>query len=162
MSSLTGRAADDRADECHGQWRGTVACRPWRAASRYGSALTDHRGFALYRFTHDADAASTCYGACADAWPPYLVPRKPAPGSPDGGLVGTMRRTDGRLQVTYAGHPLYYYVGDRQPGSTAGQGLNQFGALWYVLAPSGNAVTSAPPTTSPAAEGTGGGYGSGY
>jgi hypothetical protein len=65
--------------------------------------------------------------------------------------------------VTYNGHPLYYYVGDRQAGSTAGQGLNQFGALWYVLSPSGNAVTSAPVTPAPAAEAAeGGGYRSGY
>ena len=106
----------------------------------YGIALTDGHGFALYRFTHDAGAASTCYGACAVAWPPYLVRGKVTRGSADGGLVGTIRRTGGRLQVTYAGHPLYYYVGDRRPGQVLCQGVVEFGGGWYVVAPSGHLI----------------------
>jgi predicted lipoprotein with Yx(FWY)xxD motif len=106
----------------------------------YGTALTDRRGFALYRFTHDTGAASTCYDACASAWPPYLVPRERARSSADGGSVGTTRRTDGRLQVTYAGHPLYYYVGDRRPGQVLCQGVAEFGGGWYVVAPSGHLI----------------------
>ena len=106
----------------------------------YGIALTDRHGFALYRFTHDTQPASTCYGACAVAWPPYLVPGGLAPGSADGGLAGTIRRTDGRLQVTYAGHPLYYYDGDRQPGEVLCQGVTEFGGGWYVVAPSGRLI----------------------
>ena len=74
----------------------------------FGVALVDRRGFALYRFTHDTRATSTCYGACARAWPPYLVPRRLGRGSAYGGLPGTVRRADGRIQVTYAGHPLYH------------------------------------------------------
>ena len=106
----------------------------------YGVALTDRRGFALYRFTHDAGAASTCYGRCAVAWPPYLVPREPSGASADSKLVGTIRRPDGRLQVTYAGRPLYYYVGDRRPGQVLCQGVTEFGGGWYVVAPSGRLI----------------------
>jgi predicted lipoprotein with Yx(FWY)xxD motif len=110
------------------------------APTAYGSALVDRHGFALYRFTHDTGVASTCYGACADAWPPYLVPGKLARGSADGGLVGTIRRTDGRLQVTYAGHPLYRYIGDRRPRQVLCQGVTEFGGGWYVVAPSGHLI----------------------
>jgi predicted lipoprotein with Yx(FWY)xxD motif len=100
----------------------------------------DRRGFALYRFTHDTDNASTCYGACATAWPPYLLPRKAARGSGGGGLVGTVRRSDGRLQVTYGGHPLYHYVGDRRPGQVLCQAVTEFGGGWYVVAPNGHLI----------------------
>jgi len=106
----------------------------------YGVALVDRRGFALYQFTHDTRAASTCYGACASAWPPYLAPRSLARGSASGGLVGTTRRTDGRLQMTYAGRPLYHYVGDRRPGQILCQGVTEFGGGWYVVAPSGHII----------------------
>jgi len=112
------------------------------ARTAYGWALTDRRGFALYRFTHDRSAASTCYAACAAAWPPYVVARPPtgAGGDPRGGLVGSVRRRDGLLQVTYAGHPLYHYVGDRRPGQVLCQAVPEFGGTWYVVAPSGNAI----------------------
>ena len=107
----------------------------------YGVALTDRRGFALYRFTHDITARSTCYGACVAAWPPYLVPGELAGRSAlRSGLVSSIQRTDGRLQVTYAGHPLYYYVGDRRPGEVLCQGVSEFGGGWYVVAPSGRIV----------------------
>jgi predicted lipoprotein with Yx(FWY)xxD motif len=108
----------------------------------YGRALTDGRGFALYRFTHDRSPASTCYSACAAAWPPYLVSRRSSWAGPGvgAGLLGTVRRADGRLQVTYAGHPLYYYVGDRRPGQILCQGVTEFGGTWYVVAPDGNII----------------------
>jgi predicted lipoprotein with Yx(FWY)xxD motif len=110
------------------------------ARTAYGVALVDRRGFALYRFTRDTRAASTCYGACASAWPPDLAPRSLALGSVNGGLVGTTRRADGRLQVTYAGHPLYYHVGDRRPGQVLCQGVTEYGGGWYVVAPSGHLI----------------------
>ena len=107
----------------------------------YGTTLTDRRGFALYRFTHDKRAASTCYGACAGTWPPYLVPRSLARRAAlRSGLVATVRRTDGRLQVTYAGHPLYYYVGDRRPRQVLCQGVTEYGGIWYVVAPDGRLI----------------------
>lgn len=110
------------------------------ASTAYGTALVDRRGFALYRFTHDTKGASTCYGACATAWPPYLVQSKLARGSADTRLVGTIRRADGRLQVTYAGHPLYHYIGDRRPGQVLCQGVTEFGGGWFVVAPSGHII----------------------
>ena len=112
------------------------------ARTPYGSALVDRRGFALYRFTHDRSASSTCYGACAVAWPPYVVAKRSL-GAGSGahtGLLGTVRRGDGRLQVTYAGRPLYYYVGDRRPGQILCQGVAEFGGTWDVVAPDGRAI----------------------
>jgi predicted lipoprotein with Yx(FWY)xxD motif len=112
------------------------------ALTAYGRALVDRRGFALYLFTHDRSAHSTCDGACAAASPPYVVAMRPsnaasgAPGRPVGGI----RRADGRLQVTYAGHPLYHYVGDRRPGQILCQAVAEFGGTWYVVAPSGHAI----------------------
>ena len=108
----------------------------------YGPALTDRRGFALYLFTRDAGPASTCYDACAASWPPYVVPKRPSTAvlGTRVSLVGSVRRRDGRIQVTYAGHPLYYYVGDRRPGQVLCQAVPEFGGTWYVVAPSGNAI----------------------
>jgi predicted lipoprotein with Yx(FWY)xxD motif len=119
------------------------ARRPTHAAAvgvtrtAYGRALVDRRGFALYLFTHDRSAASTCCGACAAVWPPYVVAkRRLAAGS----RLGVVRRADGRLQVTYVGHPLYYYVGDRRPGQVLCQAVAEFGGTWYVVAPNGQAI----------------------
>jgi predicted lipoprotein with Yx(FWY)xxD motif len=105
-------------------------------ASRYGAILFDGRGFVLYAFTHDSRGKSTCSGACAKAWPPFLV--KGA--APKGRLLGTTRRADGSRQVTYAGRPLYYYVGDRQPGQILCQNVSEFGGLWLVVRPDGSVV----------------------
>ena len=104
--------------------------------SRYGTVLFDGRGFVLYAFTHDVSGRSRCGGACAKAWPPYLV--KGAP--PKGRLLGTARRADGATQVTYAGRPLYYYVGDRSPGQILCQNVSEFGGLWLVVRPDGSLV----------------------
>jgi predicted lipoprotein with Yx(FWY)xxD motif len=112
------------------------------ARTAYGPSLVDRRGFALYLFTHDRSADSTCDGACAAAWPPYLVAKRPSNAARGAHrrLLGTIRRPDGRLQVTYAGHPLYYYVGDRRPGQVLCQAVAEFGGTWYVVAPSGSAI----------------------
>jgi predicted lipoprotein with Yx(FWY)xxD motif len=108
----------------------------------YGRALVDRRGFALYRFTRDRSTASTCYGACAAAWPPYVVSKPPSTvgRGARSGLLGSVRRRDGRLQVTYAGRPLYYYVGDRRPGQVLCQAVAEFGGTWYVVAPDGRTI----------------------
>jgi predicted lipoprotein with Yx(FWY)xxD motif len=106
-------------------------------SSRFGTILFDSRGFVLYGFTADKPGGkSTCYGACAKAWPPYFV--KGAP--PKGPKLGTTRRKDGRLQVTYAGRPLYYYVGDTQPRLILCQNITEFGGTWLVVRPSGALV----------------------
>src|SRR5215210_1857578 len=85
--------------------------------SRYGRVLFDGRGFALYAFTHDRrGAASRCYGACAKAWPVYYPKARPRAGKGvKQSLLGTVRRRDGRRQVTYNGWPLYYYVHEDRP-----------------------------------------------
>jgi predicted lipoprotein with Yx(FWY)xxD motif len=107
----------------------------------FGRILTNGRGRALYVFTSDRGKTSNCYGECARAWPPYIVKRKPrAVGDARPGLVGTTRRTDGRLQATYAGHPVYYYVADKAPGQVLCQAVEEFGGFWYVIRASGKVV----------------------
>ncbi len=111
------------------------------ARSRLGRILVDGRGRTLYLFEKDKSMASTCYGACAGIWPPLTTAGKPH--AVQGALaarLGTTRRSDGKLEVTYNGHPLYRYVGDTQPGDTKGQGLNQFGGGWDVLSPKGTKI----------------------
>jgi predicted lipoprotein with Yx(FWY)xxD motif len=112
------------------------------ANTNYGRALVDRRGFALYLFTRDPARTTKCDGACAAAWPPYLVKTHAVAAEPEANtaLVGTIRRSDGRLQVTYRGHPLYYYVGDRQPHQVLCQAVTEFGGTWYVVTPGGNAI----------------------
>jgi predicted lipoprotein with Yx(FWY)xxD motif len=111
-------------------------------STRFGRVLFDGRGRALYAFTRDRRGGpSQCYGACAAAWPVYF-----AKGSVRAGtgvkqsLLGTIRRRGGRLQVTYNGWPLYYYVGDRRPGQILCQNVREFGGLWLVVRPSGRLV----------------------
>jgi predicted lipoprotein with Yx(FWY)xxD motif len=104
------------------------------AALQPGKALVDAQGRTLYLFEADKGDKSTCNGACASIWPPATISGK-ATGGP--GLtaaeVGTTRRSDGKEQLTYNGHPLYRYVADGSPGDTSGQGIDQFGAEWYVV-----------------------------
>jgi predicted lipoprotein with Yx(FWY)xxD motif len=111
------------------------------AKSRLGRILVDSRGITLYDFVKDKRGTSSCYGACAALWPPLITKGKPHAGHDvRASLLGTTRRKDGKLEVTYNHHPLYYYVSDRKPGQTTGQGLNQFGALWWVLSPAGKEI----------------------
>ena len=110
-------------------------------SSRYGKILFDGRGRVLYLFQSDRRGRSTCYGACAKAWPPYLVASAPKGlAGIDRKLVGTTKRKDGRLQVTYAKHPLYYFKEDTRPGQIKCQNISNFGGLWLVVAPSGRPV----------------------
>jgi predicted lipoprotein with Yx(FWY)xxD motif len=109
--------------------------------SQFGPILFAGNGRALYAFTRDANGRSNCSGACAAAWPPALVsadarPRKGARAS----LVGTIRRADGKRQLTYGGRPLYYYVGDRSPGQVLCENVREFGGLWLVVRGSGQLV----------------------
>ena len=113
--------------------------------SALGQILVDGQGRTLYLFEADRAGMSNCSGGCASAWPPYLSNGAPKAGNGvAGGQLGTIMRSDdsGGTQVTYHGHPLYYYVGDNEPGVTAGQGLNQFGANWYVLGATGAPITA--------------------
>ena len=111
------------------------------ASSSIGRIIVDGQGRTLYLFEGDKRPASTCYGTCATDWPPATVNGKVAAGS--GVLassLGTTKRKNGAVEVTYHGHPLYRYAGDTRPGQVNGQALKAFGAEWYVVAPSGNKI----------------------
>src|SRR5262245_20107993 len=110
-------------------------------SSRYGKILFDGRGRVLYLFARDRGGRSICSGACAAAWPPFLTTRFPnGLVGVNAKLLGTTRRADGTLQVTYAKHPLYYFKGDTKPGQIKCQNVSNFGGLWLVLASNGNPV----------------------
>jgi predicted lipoprotein with Yx(FWY)xxD motif len=108
------------------------------AKSRLGTILVDSHGRTLYDFQADKGKMSVCYGACAALWPPLTTKAKPLAGpGVRASLLGATKRSDGKLEVTYNGHPLYYYIADTKRGETTGQGLNQFGAPWWLLTPAG-------------------------
>jgi predicted lipoprotein with Yx(FWY)xxD motif len=109
-----------------------------------GIWLTDSAGRTLYLYTKDKATTSECYGACAKAWPPLLTT---GPVTISGQYtvqsdLGTTTRTDGTKQVTYGGHPLYYYGGDTAPGQTKGQGV---GGVWFLIGPVANVMNGATP-----------------
>jgi predicted lipoprotein with Yx(FWY)xxD motif len=117
------------------------AARVQIAKTRLGRILVDSKGITLYDFPPDKGTTSVCYGACAALWPPLLTKGKPVAGpGVRASLLGTTKRKDGKLEVTYNGHPLYYFVSDRKPGQTTGQGVNQFGGPWWVLSPAGKEI----------------------
>jgi predicted lipoprotein with Yx(FWY)xxD motif len=129
-----------------------------------GKALVDARGRTLYLFAGDKPNASRLSAAGQAVWPPFTSTTLPmATSGVSAGRIGTIA---GTKQITFNGHPLYYYVGDRNPGQTAGQGLNEFGARWYVLSSRGVAITSAASSGSASRPGTssssGGAPGYGY
>jgi predicted lipoprotein with Yx(FWY)xxD motif len=110
--------------------------------AKLGQILVDGEGKTVYLFVQDTGTASTCYTNCAQFWPPVLTTGAPLAGTgAQASLLGTTKRTDGTTEVTYAGHPLYYFLNDKAPDDTNGQGVNGFGALWWVLDPSGKAIT---------------------
>ena len=124
------------------------------ASAGPGDVLIDSQGRTLYLFEKDTGTTSTCSGECATEWPPLRASGKPRAGSRvKASLLGTTPRSDGEPQVTYNGHPLYDFQGDSNAGDTNGQGIDAFGARWYVLSPSGTEITTAP---------SGAGYGNGY
>jgi len=115
-----------------------------------GQTLVDANGRTLYLFGSDKPNRRTLSQAGLAVWPALTSTRTPkATGGAASGLIGTIRGPAGGRQVTYNGHPLYYFVGDRSPGSVSGQRLNQFGGVWYVLSPNGNAVTQAASSQAP-------------
>jgi predicted lipoprotein with Yx(FWY)xxD motif len=109
--------------------------------SEFGRVIADKRGEAVYLFDREAGRRSRCYGECAVAWPPLLTKGKPRAGKgADADLLGTTRRRNGKLQVTYNGHPLYYYKDD-EPGRILCHNVDEFGGLWLVVNPRGDAVS---------------------
>jgi predicted lipoprotein with Yx(FWY)xxD motif len=114
-----------------------------KTVGKLGPILVDGSGRTLYLFLKDSGSASSCAGACAQLWPPLTTAGAPTGATGvTGTLLGTTARADGSTQVTYHGHPLYYYAPDTQPGQATGQALNQFGAKWYVLSAKGDKVTN--------------------
>ncbi|HEV8652960.1 MAG TPA: hypothetical protein VG276_27120 [Actinomycetes bacterium] len=110
-------------------------------SSKLGTILVDGSGRTLYLFEKDKGTTSSCYGACASAWPPYTTSGGPQAGSgASAALLATTTRTDGKTEVTYHSHPLYYYAADSKAGDTNGQGVKAFGAEWYVLSAAGDKV----------------------
>ncbi len=121
-----------------------------------GTYLTDGSGRSLYEFASDTATKSTCTGACVSAWPPLTSSSAAAAGSGvTAADIGTLTRSDGSEQVTYNGHPLYYFSGDTSAGQTNGQGSTAFGAKWWLLSPAGAAISTSPSSSSSG----GGGYG---
>ena len=107
-----------------------------------GVVLVDARGRTLYIRSIDVSHKSTCYGSCAAAWPPFLTSAKPLAGAgAKQALLGTAERRDGKLQVTYAGHPLYYFGQDLKPGQISGQGT---AATWWLIGSSGKKIATLP------------------
>lgn len=147
---------------------GTAATTVLAHTGSMGSFLTDSAGKSLYMFASDTASKSTCSGICVHYWAP-LTARGPvhSSGTVTMSKLTTITRSDGTKQVVYAGHPLYYYSGDTAAGDTNGQGLDDFGAQWWLLAPSGSPITgsgsSAPSGTSssssPSSYGGGGSWG---
>ena len=113
------------------------------AMSAIGSFLTDGNGRTVYLFTKDSGTMSSCSSGCASVWPPVTTSTHiQVGGGASASLLGTSQRAGGQTQVTYNGHPLYYFVGDAQPGQTNGERLNEFGGLWYAVSPSGMQVSA--------------------
>lgn len=136
--------------------------------SGLGTVLVDSEGFTVYEFAKDKGPTSSCYGTCEEGWPPLTTEGKPTAG--EGAMssqLGTTKRKDGTLQVTYAGHPLYTFVEDESPGEANGNGSDAFGGKWSALDESGSAVAGSasagaeaePEESSESSEGSSGGYG---
>jgi predicted lipoprotein with Yx(FWY)xxD motif len=132
----------------------TTASQVKTRETSLGTILVDGKGKTLYLFGKDKSGKSSCYGACAANWPPYLTSGKPRVGpGVKASLLGTTKRTNGKLQVTYDHHPLYHFKYDSRAGQTSGEDVHAFGANWYAVSPKGSKVE-------PASNG-GGGYGGG-
>lgn len=110
-----------------------------------GKILVDSKGRTLYLFKKDSGTKSTCFGECAADWPPLRSAGKPTAGNgANASLVATTQRSDGRPEVTYNGHPVYLFGGDKQPGDMSGQGLSAFGGGWSVVSPQGTEISGQP------------------
>jgi predicted lipoprotein with Yx(FWY)xxD motif len=128
----------------------------------YGTYLADSSGRSLYMFEPDKNGSSTCYGACAQFWPPLTSTAAAQSGTGiQQAMLGTTKRTNGATQITYAGHPLYYFAQDKSPGDTKGEGLNLSGGEWYLLSTNGTSITSmaSAPAQNNSSSSSSGGYG---
>lgn len=159
-SSSTSNAGENSASS----GGGTVSAAE---ISGLGTVLVDSEGMTVYEFAKDQGTASSCYGACEQGWPPVIAEGKPTAG--EGAMssqLGTTKRKDGTMQVTYAGHPLYTFAGDTAPGEANGNESTAFGGKWSVLDEGGEAVAgtatgggSAKAPEEESSESSSGGYG---
>jgi predicted lipoprotein with Yx(FWY)xxD motif len=155
-SSPTGTASGAAAGGSASASGGTVITT---ATSSAGTFLTSSSGRAIYLWVKDTGDMSQCSGACAGAWPPVTATGSvTAAGSAKPSDLGTITRSDGTKQVTYDGHPLYFFSGDPGAGTATGQGSDSFGAKWWLVAPTGSDVTAS--VSSFTASGSGSGSGS--
>jgi predicted lipoprotein with Yx(FWY)xxD motif len=129
------------------------------AKTHLGTVLTNAKGFTLYWFAIDTATSSKCTGSCTTYWPPVTGSPQASAGVSLPGKLGTITRSDGTVQATYNGHPLYTYSGDSSPGQTSGNKVNGSGGLWYAVTLSGSAGAGA---SSAPASSSGGGGGGGY
>jgi predicted lipoprotein with Yx(FWY)xxD motif len=119
------------------------------ARTGLGKILVDSRGRTIYLFKKDTGSKSTCFGECANDWPPVRVTGKPSVGNgATASMIGTTKRSDGKPQVTYNGHPLYLFKGDNASGDTNGQAITAFGAAWFAVSPAGSQVSGTGSTSS--------------
>src|SRR3954451_3994045 len=108
----------------------------------FGTVLVGPNSHTVYMFLKDKGTTSQCNGKCAVAWAPLTTSGQPQAGSGlKASLLGTTKRNDGTMQVTYGGHPIYYYDDDKKPGTTEGEGKKEFGAEWYAVGSDGKKVT---------------------
>jgi predicted lipoprotein with Yx(FWY)xxD motif len=122
---------------------GSRAATVSTARTGLGKVIVNGRGRTLYLFEKDRHGKSACSGACASYWPPLITHGKPmAKGGAKRSLLGTIKRSNGLRQVTYAGHPLYTFVQDTRRGQTKGEGSTLFGAGWDALTPAGKKIES--------------------
>jgi predicted lipoprotein with Yx(FWY)xxD motif len=111
------------------------------ASGSLGQFLVDGGGRTLYLFEADTGTTSTCAGPCLQAWPAVTTSGAPHAGNgAQAARLGTTRRDDGTMQVTYNGHPLYYFISDTKSGDITGEGITSFGAGWDVVSPAGNKI----------------------
>jgi predicted lipoprotein with Yx(FWY)xxD motif len=126
------------------QANGTVSLRK----TKLGEILVNSKGHTLYMFAKDKNGKSSCSGSCAKFWPPYLQHGRATAGSGvKASLLGTTRRSNGSMQVTYKKHPLYSFALDKKAGQTNGEGQVAFGGKWYAVSAKGTAVVKAPSPT---------------
>ncbi len=124
-----------------------------------GTVLTNAQGKTIYWFAIDTATMSNCNGSCASFWPPVIGKPAAASGTTLPHGFGTITRSDGKVQATYNGHPLYTYVGDTAPGQFNGNGKNLSGGLWWAMTPSGAKLAGAAAPSSGSSSSSGGGYG---
>jgi predicted lipoprotein with Yx(FWY)xxD motif len=125
-------------------------------ATSLGKVLIANNGHTLYLFTADKSGKSVCKGQCASFWPPLISATRPTAGAgAHASLLGRTRRADGRMQVTYAGHPVYFFSADKKAGTVNGEGIVHFGGSWWVVSAKGTAVKKAPSMTTTTTTSTG-------